>query len=205
MSDLNALSRKYLLSRPEDRNTEKRDLILYNSQSVFPLLKETVRLCKEFNPLPKLRSVNSSYIMENVPRNLWVAYVLDPAITDTYQVIKTGGESCDDALVRALWDQDDLLKLIATLILMEIPSPSRKLVEQLLRTNEQLKIIDKSKPYYMKSAFPIALLFVLYQGGFSPAIEFINNLNMKERKSYEEQKVTLRNTVINYLFTETGR
>lgn len=204
-TNLSLLARSYLMIRPSKREFEKRSLIANIPQSIPHLLQESIQICKEFNPLPRLRNVPANQIGGQAPRYLWSLYVVDPCVRDIFDIVNSQGNSGIDALIRGLYENDPATKVMSTLVLLEIEKPNSRLVEQLSRATDHIRLSDSDKPYYKESLLFIVLLFILYKGGFKPSRAFIENLIKEEKKSFSESLLLTRNTMMNFLFEETGQ
>lgn len=79
------------------------------------------------------------------------------------------------------------------------------LVDQLAMITEKILETKNSIPYYRNSGLMGALFCVLYQGGNEAARKIIEEDCRKSNRNYEYVKILWRNTVLNYLFAETGR
>lgn len=195
-----AISRNYFLNSLEQKESAKQILIENNSKAIFPLLREAVHVCKEFHPTPNLRDVDSAQTIEKAPESLWIRYVLNPTIDDMFEVVKLGEEDVQDALVRALYDQDPLVKIISALVMLKFQAPGRKLVEQLARTFDYLKFTENDKPYYRDSGLIIIISFILYQGGHPNSKELVNKWLSEKNETYEAFIGMWKNTLFSYLF-----
>lgn len=203
-TNLSLLARSYLMVRPNKRDFENRSMVANLPQSVPFLLQEAVQICKEFNPLSRLRDVPAHQIGGEAPRYLWSLYVVDPCVRDIFEIVRTGGDPAIDALVRGLYDDNHLVKIVSSLVLLEIDKPNNRLNEQLERFMDYIKLNDREKPYYKPSVLLAIVMFILYKGGAPSTKIFVEDMLRKENIGFAFMVSRWRNTMLNYLFSETG-
>lgn len=202
--NLSLVARNYLLGRSSRREEYRRELSLNNPLAITHLLKESVQILKEFNPLPNMRDLSENQVNGVMNRNMWIRYVAKPAIKDTFVVVQSGGDSASDALVRGLYETDPLVKVFSGLVLLEFDNISYRLAEQLTRAYLHINDVDREVPYYRNSGQFMMFLIVLYKGGDPRWIEIMNGILQKDSINYAELKSRVTNTFFEYLFPETG-
>lgn len=203
-TNLSLLARSYLSVRRNKRDFEKRSLVANMPQSVPYLLQEAVQIFREFNPLPRLRDIPANQLGGEAPRYMWSLYVVDPCVRDIFDVVSTGGEPAIDALLRGLYDENHLIKMVSSLVLLEIDKPNSRLNEQLERYMDYLKLNDREKPYYKPSVLLAIVMFILYKGGVLSTKNFVEDMLRQENIGLSLMISKWRNTMLNYLFSETG-
>ena len=202
--NLSLVARNYLLGRSSRREEYRRELSLNNPLAITHLLKESVQILKEFNPLPNMRDLSENQVNGVMNRNMWIRYVAKPAIKDTFVVVQSGGDSASDALVRGLYETDPLVKVFSGLVLLEFDNISYRLAEQLTRAYLHINEADREMPYYRNSGQFMMFLIVLYKGGDPRWKEVMNGILQKDGINYAELKSRVTNTIFEYLFPETG-
>jgi hypothetical protein len=205
MNNTNMTVRRYLLANSVEHGDLKAFLLRELPRSVYPLLSVGVELCKEFNPLPALSHIPKQYIIPDMPRNFWVKFVAQPIVDDVTEIIEAGGDPAIDSLVRVLWEHDVLASTLSGLVLLQLRTPQRRLGELLVKTYDFLISSNSNKQEYRKSGLPIVVVFALSRTGYDKAEELVNKIAQDNRSSIEDEERKLRNTVLNYLFAETGR
>jgi hypothetical protein len=206
MSDHLAMNaRRYLLAIRGERAAAKAAVLVDLPKSVFPTVQVAISLCSEFNPLKNLNRTPPQQISTDSPRYLWARYVANPAVRDVYEIIEAGGDNAIDALIRLLWERDPLVKVFAGLILFQIKRPTKRSAEQIFKTFNYLNSAERDKQYYLESALPLLLSYVLARSGNQSIQTAIENIVRKNNSSLEQEEKELCNTTLNFIFVQTGK
>lgn len=202
--NLSLVARNYLLGRSSRREEYRRELSLNNPLAITHLLKESVQILKEFNPLPNMRDLSENQVNGVMNRNMWIRYVAKPAMLDTYALVQAGGDLANDAIIRGLYEIDPVVKVFTGLVMLEYKSVSFKFAEQLKRAYVHINNNDGDLPYYKDSGLFMVFLIVLYESGDRDWKKIMDGYLQKDNTDYRELKTRITNTIFNYLFSESG-
>ena len=217
--NLDQLAWDYLMGSPRDQAESGHILAYTGAAAIFPLLRAGLRALQEFNPLRTPGVANPDH---QVAESTWVYQIAEPTLESMYAVVNQIGQPASDALCRALWEPGELFKLMACLILFNVPHPNRRTVRGIrdwwavnvgvdLQTLDQLTIptlfraldaqtADESDQRYFRDGGAVMMLSTLLARGGDPRFQEL------QRDFYRESDVSLaegdertRNTALLYL------
>ena len=193
MSDrnLDQLAWDYLMASPREQGQLSQLLIEKGAPSVFPLLRAGLRTIQEFPPA-RTSDADSA-------RTAWIYQIAVPMLESIHQIVKSIGQSGYDALCRALWDQNERLKMLSATILLQEPNLSSRSHKQIEEVFYETTSKELSKKAFGRDAFAIALSNTLARGGSAQHLKLLQEMAKEYTYTFEQVIETTRNTLLLYL------
>jgi len=193
--EIDQIAWDYIMGTPHNQEQSARSLIKVGAPAIFPLLRAGLRTTQEFRPLDRSVMDQKSTDAELA----WIYQIAEPMLKSIYTIVNAIGQPAYDALCNALWDQDERLKVLAAIVLLQEEQPSPRTVKQTKDTFNMLWENDQSKKYIKQSAIIFVLSHFLAHSG-DPAHQQALRVGASQLKVSEEQAVVMsRNTGLLYL------
>ncbi|MEM4203885.1 MAG: hypothetical protein QXS54_07435 [Candidatus Methanomethylicaceae archaeon] len=194
--NLDQIAWDYLMGSPRNREVCGTMLVHAGAAAVFPLLRAGVQVVHEFNPL-RTRGVKP--LDRQAAESTWIFDIAKPMLADIYAIVSAIGQPAYDALCRALWTQDEHLKILVTAVLMQELYPTPRTTQQIREAFYQIISNDRDKRYFRESGIAIALSHILAQGGDAKHQQVLREWAASHQMSEEQVLEASRNTLLLYL------
>lgn len=191
---LDQIAWDYLMGSPRDQATWANILVNAGAAAVFPLLHAGLRIARDFNPLQGV--VRSD---REVAESTWVYQIAEPMLESICAIVNTVGQPAYDALCRALWEQDERLKVLAALVLLQEGKPSARTTKQVQDAFNIITRNDRDKKYFMQSGIFVILSHVLARGGDPKHQLALQQWATEHQMSVEQVIEASRNSGLIYL------
>jgi len=186
----------YIMGTPRDQETCSHALIKVGPPAIFPLLRAGLRTTQEFKPLQTSVWEQKATDAESA----WIYQIAEPMLKSIYTIVNAIGQPAYDALCRAMWErQDERLKVLAAIVLLQEEQPSSRTVKQVNDTFKMLWENDQSKKYFKQSAIIVILSHFLAHAGDSGHQQALRVGASQLNVSVEQAVVMSRNTGLLYL------
>jgi len=186
----------YIMGTPRDQETFSHALIKVGPPAIFPLLRAGLRTTQEFKPLQTSVWEQKATDAESA----WIYQIAEPMLKSIYTIVNAIGQPAYDALCRAMWKrQDERLKVLAAIVLLQEEQPSSRTVKQVNDTFKMLWENDQSKKYVKQSAIIVILSHFLAHAGDSGHQQALRVGASQLNVSVEQAVVMSRNTGLLYL------
>jgi hypothetical protein len=185
----------YLMDSPRDQSVLRNTLVNAGAPVIFPLLRAGLRTTQEFRPLDRSVMDQKSTDAEST----WIYQIAEPMLKNIYTIVNAIGQPAYDALCNALWDQDERLKVLAAIVLLQEEQPSPRTVKQAKNTFNMLWENDQSKKYFKQSGIILILNHFLAHAGDSAHQQALRVGASQLNVSVEQAVVMSRNTGLLYL------
>lgn len=194
--NLDQIAWDYLTGSPRDRATLADILVNAGMAAVFPLLRAGSRVVREFNPL---QASSVKPLDRQSAESTWVYKIAEPMLESIDAIVNTIGQPAYDALCRALWEQDERLKVLAAAVLSLKRRPSVRTTKQVQDAFNMIAINDRDKKYFMKSGIFVVLSHILAQGGDPKHQQVLREWAVNHQMSEDQVLEVSRNTLLLYL------
>lgn len=196
--ELDQIAWNYLMGSPRDQAVQRDALINAGAATIFLLLRAGLRTTQEFKPVrargdstqndrKPAKSVGYQVVTE--PESVWIYQIAEPMLESIYAIVRAIGQPAYDALCRALWEQDERLKVLAAVVLMQERQPTARTIKQVQEAFNTIWLNDSNKKYFKQSFICIILSHFLARTGNSQHQQALregaNELQVSEEHAIE--------------------
>ena len=194
--NLDQIAWDYLMSSPRDQMALGTILVDTGARAVFSLLRAGLRAVREFNPL---QTKGVKPLDRQSAELTWIYHIAEPMLESIHAIVSDVGQPAYDALCRALWEEDEQIKVFAAIVLLQEPHPTSRTTKQVEEAFYQITSNDRNKGYFMQSGILIALSHILAQGGDARHQQALREWAADHQLSEEQDLEISRNTLLLYL------
>ena len=195
VQNLDQMAWGYLMASSRDQKLYSHELIDAGASVIFPLLHAGLRTTRDFRPSDRSAWDQKATDAESA----WIYQIAEPMLKGIYTIMDAIGQPAYDALCRAMWDQDERLKVLAAIVMLMEEQPSPRTVKQVQETCNMLWENDQSKKYFRQSCILIILSYFLAQAGDSVYQQALRDAASQLKMSDKQAIEASRNTGLLYL------